>query len=292
MATKTTLKLNTPVDAGKSKIAISLHKPTLILGSCFAENIGNAMVTNGFDAVVNPLGTIYNPVSLLNSLTRISAGIPFSADECVAIGAGDGRICSFNHHTSNARKTVDEFLDHVNGRLAAAHEHWEKTELLIVTLGTAWCFRHVETGFVVTNCLKHPANEFSRFRLSVGECGKTLEKVMDIVKGRDVIFTVSPIRHLADGAHGNALSKATLLMGIEATMERHTSNAAYFPSYEIMTDELRDYRFYADDMTHPSKLAEGYIFDRFMDFALPDAERQELEENIKRAKRLAHRDIG
>ena len=292
MAIRTTLKLNTPVAAGKSRVAVSYRKPMMLLGSCFAENIGNAMRNVGFDAMVNPLGTIYNPVSLLNSLTRIASGTPFEASECVAIGAGDGRICSFYHHTSHARATVEEFLSEANAIMDVARIHWERTELLVVTLGTAWCFRHVESGMVVTNCLKRPAGEFARFRLSVEECASALGKVVELAGGREVIFNVSPIRHWADGAHGNALSKSTLMLGIDNVMSCHPANTEYFPSFEIMTDELRDYRFYADDMNHPSQLAERYIFDRFMDFALPDSEIKELEENIKAAQRRGHRQMG
>lgn len=291
MATHSTLKLMTPVETGKSKFSISLDKPTLILGSCFADNIGKRMTQCGFDAIVNPLGTTYNPLSIANSLSRIDSGSPFLPSECEEIGARDGRICSFSHHTSHARKTADEFLSAANADLENAHNHWLRTKLLIVTLGTAWCFRHNATGEVVSNCLKRPAAEFTRFKLSVSECVDALNRITSFANGRDIIFTVSPIRHLADGAHGNQLSKSTLLLSADSVVANHPEHVAYFPSFEIMNDELRDYRFYADDMTHPTPLAESYIFDRFLDFALPDNERGRLEENIKIAKRVAHRDM-
>ncbi len=291
MATHSTLKLTTPVETGKSKISVSLDKPTLLLGSCFADNIGKRMVQCGFDTIVNPLGTTYNPLSIANSLSRIDFGTPFTSSDCEAIGAGDGRICSFSHHTSHARKTAEEFLSAANDGLAKAHDHWLRTDLLIVTLGTAWCFRHNATGEVVSNCLKRPAAEFTRFRLSMSECVNALNRIITIANGRDVIFTVSPIRHLADGANGNQLSKSTLLLSADSVIANHPDHTAYFPSFEIMNDELRDYRFYADDMVHPTLLAETYVFDRFMDFALPDNERGRLEENIKIAKRMAHREM-
>ncbi len=291
MAPHSTLKLTTPVETGRSKITISLAKPTLMLGSCFADNIGKRMEQCGFDTIVNPLGTTYNPLSIANSLSRIDSGTPFTTSECEEIGAGDGRICSFSHHTSHARKTTEEFLSDANDDLEKAHGHWLRTELLIVTLGTSWCFRHNGTGEVVSNCLKRPSAEFTRFRLSMTECTDALNRIISIAKGRDVIFTISPIRHLADGAHGNQLSKSTLLLSADSVIANNPDHAAYFPSFEIMNDELRDYRFYADDMTHPTPLAETYIFDRFMDFALPDNERVSLEENIKIAKRVAHREM-
>lgn len=285
------VKWCTPVVAGDSRVGVSFQKPLLILGSCFADNIGGRMKDVGFDALVNPLGTMYNPVSIASSLRRIESCEPFREDECVEIGAGDGRICSFSHHTRHARVTAAEFLADANEGLRLAHEHWQRTQTLIVTLGTAWCFRHVATKKIVGNCLKRLPSEFNRFRLSESVCEVSLENIVQMAEGRDVIFTVSPIRHMADGAHGNQLSKSTLLLAADAVVQRH-GNVEYFPSYEILMDELRDYRFYADDMTHPSALAERYVFDRFMEFALPDAEVPTLQEGIKRAKRAGHRDMG
>ncbi len=285
------LNWSTPIEVGRSRVQISFLRPMLILGSCFADNVGGKMASVGFDAIVNPLGTTYNPMSVCNTLERIASGRPFEADECTTIGAGDGRICTFDHHTRNARPTEAEFLADANESLAKAHEHWLRTELVIVTLGTAWCFRHNETGRVVSNCLKHHPNEFTRFRLTYEECKAATEKIVSLAEGRDIIFTVSPIRHKADGAHGNQLSKATLLMAADATVEAHKGQTDYFPSYEIMMDELRDYRFYADDMAHPTPLAENYIFERFMDFGLPNEERPLLTEGIKAGKRMRHREM-
>lgn len=263
-----------------------------MLGSCFADNIGAIMGSVGFHTLVNPLGTTYNPLSLADSLARIDSAVPFSPSECVTIGAGDGRFCSFLHHTRHARPTADEFLADANANLAAAHAFWSEAQTLIVTLGTAWCFRRVDSGQVVSNCLKRLPSEFTRFRLTLDECVAALERIVELAAHRNVIFTVSPIRHLADGAHGNQLSKSTLLLAADVVTSRHSSSVAYFPSYEIILDELRDYRFYSDDMTHPSPLAEQYVFSRFMDFALPDSERPALQDGVKRAKAGGHRSMG
>lgn len=278
------------MEVGRSRVSVSFGRPMLVLGSCFADSIGRRMGMCGFDVVVNPLGTTYNPLSVVGSLGRVVSGRPFVVGDCVRVGAGDGRVCSFSHHTRHARGSEEEFLEHANGELSEAHRRWGGVEVVIVTLGTAWCFRHNVSGEVVTNCLKRPGGEFTRFRLSVGECVAALEDVVSMAGGRDVIFTVSPIRHLADGAHGNAVSKATLLMAVEEVVGSHGSGVEYFPSFEIVCDELRDYRFYADDMTHPTSLAETYIFERFMDFGLPEGERAQLEANIKLAKRQGHRE--
>lgn len=284
-------KWSTPVLSGPSRVGISFAKPLLILGSCFADNIGRRMADVGFDAMVNPLGTMYNPLSIADTLRRIDRCELFTAADCVPIGAGDGRICSFSHHTRHARDSQSDFLDSANNGLRDAHCHWLRTSTLIVTLGTAWCFRHNASGKVVGNCLKHVPSEFTRFRLSLAECVAALNDIVRLAAGRDVIFTVSPIRHMADGAHGNQLSKSTLLLAADDVMANY-DNVDYFPSYEILLDELRDYRFYADDMTHPTSLAEDYVFNRFMEFALPQAEFPRLQEGMKQARRAAHRQMS
>ena len=283
------MKWCTPVNVSKGRVGVSFASPLLVLGSCFADNVGGRMKDVGFDALVNPLGTMYNPLSILDTLRRIDRATPFEEADCVEIGAGDGRVCSFFHHTRNARPSVSEFLECANQGLKAAHEHWARCGTLIVTLGTAWCFRHNARGYVVGNGLTHVASEFTRFRLTVSQCSDSLRQVLSISDGRDVIFTVSPIRHKADGAHGNQLSKSTLLLAVDEVLASGSAgNADYFPSYEILMDELRDYRFYAEDMSHPSALAEGYVFDKFMDFALPGEERQALKDGVMKAKSLAH----
>lgn len=285
------LKWSTPVVTGSSRVGISFSRPLLVLGSCFADNIGSRMADVGFDALVNPLGTMYNPLSIADSLRRIDQCELFTADECVPIGAGDGRICSFSHHTRHSRFSQSDFLDSANNGLREAHCHWLRTSTLIITLGTAWCFRHNASGKVVGNCLKHVTSEFTRFRLSLAECISALDDIVSLASGRDVVFTVSPIRHMADGAHGNQLSKSTLLLAVDHAVENY-GNVDYFPSYEILIDELRDYRFYADDMTHPTSLAENYVFDRFMQFALPQSEAQQLQEGMKQARKAAHRQMS
>lgn len=282
------IKLQTPVTITPSQTKLGFSNKTLALGSCFADNIGSTMRQYGFDITVNPLGTTYNPASILSSLRRIESGEKFTESECVAMGAGDGRICSFHHHTRNARPSASEFLSEANEKLSISHSQWSEADTLMLTLGTAWCFRHKETDQVVSNCLKLPQSDFDRYMLGVQDVEEILSQIAEIANGRNIFITVSPIRHMADGAHGNQLSKATLLLATEKACERNR-NIIYFPAYEIMMDELRDYRFYADDMAHPSALAERYIFERFMDFVLPDDDRPTLSRNIKQAKQNAHR---
>lgn len=285
------LKLQTPVTDAPCKVGISYRDKILMLGSCFTDNIGRELADYGFDVCVNPFGTLYNPVSILHSVERLVSGRPFEKADCVRIGAGDERFCSFCHHTSFASATEEEFLSKANAALDAAREHFLASDKIIITLGTSWCYRHIDTDFIVSNCLKHPASEFERVRLGVAEVTDALRRIIDLsnslpdCKKKQFIFTVSPIRHFKDGAHGNQISKSALLLGVDELGDV----ADYFPAYEIVMDELRDYRFYAEDMCHPSSQTVSYIRERFLEWALPKSEQPELQERIREFKHSCHR---
>lgn len=283
------LKLQTRVEAGKSRIGMSVGSKAVVLGSCFADGVGGKLRGMGLDICLNPFGTLYNPVSIMNSVSRLSSGIPFTADECVPMGAGAGLVCSFSHHTSFARETAEDFLAVANEALGRAADFWRQADRVIVTLGTSWVFRHIASGEVVSNCLKRDGREFSRERLSLRQCALLLAGLPRSHPDKKFFLTVSPIRHLADGAHGNQLSKSTLLMAVDEVCAAFPDSCEYFPAYEIVLDELRDYRFYAEDMVHPSAQAVDYITGRFLDFAFPDGERPELERMEARARRSLHR---
>lgn len=285
------LKLQTPVETGRSTVSISLKDRIFVLGSCFADNIGGKMVDLGFDVCVNPFGTIYNPVSVCNSIARLTSGIPFSESECVQMGAGAGLVCSFSHHTTFARRTDDEFLNVANACLEEASRRWKAATKVIITLGTAWIYEYTRSGEVVSNCLKINAKEFTRRRLTVRETTTLLMNMVARHPDKEFIFTVSPIRHLKDGAHGNQLSKSTLLLALDEVISKFPERCEYFPAYEIVLDELRDYRFYAPDMVHPSEQAVEYLWTRFVGFAVPPSELPELEARRKEFLRSRHRPI-
>lgn len=285
------LKLQTPVEVGRSRISISLKDKVFVLGSCFADNVGGKMRDFGFDVEVNPFGTLYNPVSVCNSIARLTSGIPFAEKDCVQMGAGAGLYCSFSHHTSFARLAKEDFLQNANASLEAASAKWKEANKVIITLGTAWIYEYIRTGEVVSNCLKIDAKEFSRKRLSVQTTAALLANTIMKHPDKQFIFTISPIRHLKDGAHGNQLSKSTLLLALEDIIGRMPDRCEYFPAYEIVLDELRDYRFYARDMVHPSDQAVDYLWSRFVDFAVPEAELPELEARHKEFLRSQHRSI-
>lgn len=272
-------------------VQFSLSDRILVLGSCFADEIGRKLQQSGFNVCVNPFGTLYNPLSVLSALKRLSQGTPFGAEDCVSMGAGAGKICSFSHHTSFARDTQEEFLENANAQLESACRFWRSCNRVIITLGTAFVWEHQSAG-VVSNCLKRDAKEFRHYRLGLEECRRAIGEIAAIAEAsaqapasaaaqRQLLFTVSPIRHLAQGAHENTLSKATLHMALEG-ME-------YFPAYELLNDQLRDYRFYADDLVHPAASAVNVIWEAFVQCHVPKSEWPLLEENQREYRRSLHR---
>lgn len=288
------LKLQTPAGIRPGKIRISADDRIMVLGSCFADNIGRKMKESGMDVCVNPFGTLYNPASVAQAVERLSSGKEFETSECRMMGSGAGLVCSFSHHTSFARKTVQEFLDNANAVLKEAAEFYGSCTRVIITLGTSWCYRHMGDGRIVSNCLKRDAREFERLRLGAEESEGHLRKIIGTApdKGgfreKQFIFTVSPIRHLRDGAHENQLSKASLLLAIDRICSEY-GQCDYFPAYEIVLDELRDYRFYAEDMVHPSQQAVDYIWECFCETAIADSDREKIREMEKLHRQSLHR---
>ena len=285
------IKLQTPVEIPESSIKIGFSDAIILLGSCFSDNIGSIMKDMGFDVMTNPFGTLYNPVSVCNSIRRLDSAVPFSEDECVQMGAGSQLFGSFSHHTAAARSSKEELLAAVNAALSDANAFFRRASTIIITLGTAWTFRFNATGEIVSNCLKRDAKEFTRECLPLRTCEVLLNSLVERYPSKRFIFTVSPIRHLKDGAHGNQLSKSTLLLAVDSVVQKHADRCCYFPAYEIMMDELRSYRFYAEDMVHPSAQAVNYIWERFCEFALTKTEMATLETNRKAFLRSRHRTI-
>jgi hypothetical protein len=276
------IKLQTPVTDTACSVGISYSDKIMMIGSCFTDNIGTLLKNYGFDVCINPFGTLYNPASVAASIKRLLEGQEFSEEDCIEIGAGDKRICSFHHHTSFANHDKQEFLNKANHSLAEASAFFKECNKVIITLGTSWCYRHIDKDIIVSNCLKRNPKEFTREFLPAQQTTRLMVEIMELCPDKEFIFTVSPIRHFKDGAHGNQLSKASLLLGIDGT------GAEYFHAYEIMMDELRDYRFYAEDMCHPSQQAVNYIAERFLAWALPESEQESLKENIRNFKHSAH----
>lgn len=259
------MEWQTKVEIPKADFQIGYASRILMLGSCFTENIGEKLTYFKFDADVNPCGIVYNPSSAARVLEILLEGKPFTEDELMQ---HDGKWLSLMHHGCFSSSQRDTCLFQINERLTRAAERLKNTDLLVITFGTAWVFRYKRDGRIVSNCHKIPASEFERFRLEPGEIvteyTALIHRLRKVNPSLRVIFTVSPIRHWKDGAHGNQLSKSVLLLAIDSLVHR-LEKVHYFPAYELVMDELRDYRFYAEDLLHVSPVTVEYIWERFRD---------------------------
>ncbi len=260
------MQLSTIVELPIKRLTISHRNEILLLGSCFANNIGTKLIERKFNADVNPFGILYNPLSIATALNRIVDGVPFDANSPELQYYGN-KWHSMLHHGDFSHKECSEMLTLINSRLMQAHERVKRCSLLMITFGTSYVYRRLADNMVVGNCHKLPATMFKRELLDVATIVDTmqaaLEHLLSVAPNVKVLFTVSPIRHLRDGAHDNQISKSTLLLAIDELCRRFSKNTLYFPAYEIQLDELRDYRYYADDMVHPSSLAVEYIWESF-----------------------------
>lgn len=278
----------TEIDITPSKQSISYGDGILFLGSCFADEVGGICRGLGFNAMVNPFGVLYNPVSIANAIHRLHNGRPFSRKE--VIRTGGEFYCTFSHNNEFWNRNEDELLEHVNQSLQEAHEHFQKAKWIILSLGTAWVYRYRATQEVVANCHKLPSQLFERYCLSVEAASNCLSDLLQAFPDKQFIFTVSPLRHLKDGLHGNQLSKSTLLLAVDQVCGQF-ANAHYFPAYEILLDELRDYRFYKEDMIHPTDQAVRYIWEKFVLFAINPSENPAMQAATDLKQMLHHKPV-
>lgn len=283
------MNFRTEIDIDRWQHPIDYHHNILSLGSCFADNISAKLRENKFRVTASPTGILFNPASIASALERIVECREVSSDELILC---DGRYVSYDFHSSLGGESPESALQIMNKAIGHAHRALQSTDFLILTLGTAWVYRLNANGDIVANCHKQPQRLFHREMLGVEEIADIMSRVIEqLPRPMHITLTVSPVRHLGDGLAGNSLSKATLRLAIEELTKRH-DNVGYFPSYEILMDDLRDYRFYAEDMTHPSPTAIEYIAKRFFDAALsPRA--KELMPQIRQIVRAAqHRPLN
>ena len=267
------MELLTKVDINPSDRKIGYNDRIVLLGSCFADNVGEKFAEHYFQATVNPLGTLYNPASIAQALS--DTRIPLSDTRIIQ---HNGLWHSMSHHGSFSHPDKAELLRRCEESREQLSKALNDASTIVVTFGTAWVYEW--HGEVVANCHKLPANQFTRRCLTVEEIVNLWQPIVASMSDKHWIFTVSPIRHIKDGLHANQLSKAILLQAIDQLASRLTASLPhcleYFPSYEIMLDELRDYRFYAEDMVHPSSVAVEYIWQRFVDTYMSVDTRNEM----------------
>ena len=283
------MNFRTKVDIPTSDNKIDYSNKILFLGSCFADAIGEKLKEKKFHSIINPFGVLYNPASIADALKIIINKKIFTVDN---LHFANERWFSFHHHSDFSHTDKKQCLETINKNIEQSHLFLKKASHLFITLGTAWVFRRNENGKIVSNCHKLPAKEFTRERLSVDEAATKLQEALTLLRKLNpevmVCFTVSPIRHWKDTAHGNQLSKATLLLAIDK-LRSQQEQIGYFPSYEIVMDELRDYRFYASDMIHISPVAVDYIFERFSHAYFSEKTIQQSKEVEKVVRAMQHR---
>lgn len=283
------MQFRTTVKIESLKQKIGHNDSILSLGSCFANNIASRLAAAKFQITASPSGVLFNPESIASAIERYSRAAAPTAEE---LREGDEGWYSFDFHSSLSHSEREVALAQMQQAVEQGAEALAKAKVVIVTFGTAWVYRLKENGRVVANCHKQHQSLFSREMLSIEEIVERYAPLMEgVLAGKKVIMTVSPIRHLSDGLEANSLSKAILRVAINKLVERY-DNVHYFPSFELLNDDLRDYRFYADDMTHPSAVAIDYIWERFEEYAFSAATTDIIKRLRRIADAVAHRPLN
>ncbi|MEJ1224094.1 GSCFA domain-containing protein [Sediminicola sp. 1XM1-17] len=282
------MKLQTFVPLEKAQQPIGYDSHILTLGSCFAEHMGNKLEYFKFQAVQNPFGILFHPLAIENLITRAILEEPYAKADVFFLNE---RWHCFDGHSILSDASQEILLERLNIGLEQIREQIKMASHMVITLGTAWVYRNKVSNKVVANCHKVPQKEFIKELLSVDEVASSLERMIGLLRsnntGVQLIFTVSPVRHLKDGFVENQRSKAHLISAIHLVSGK--GFVSYFPSYEIMMDELRDYRFYGLDMVHPNELAITYIWEKFKESWIQEAAYPIMEKVEEIQRGLQHR---
>jgi hypothetical protein len=258
------MNFTTKIPITQNANPIDYNSKIVSFGSCFAENMGDKLCYYKFQTQVNPFGIIFNPFSIEKLIERVVLQRYFTKDDIFFFNE---RWHCYEVHSELSDADSEVFLSKLNQILLDTQKQLQQATHIIITYGTSWVYRHIETNGIVANCHKVPQKQFSKELLSIDSIQKSIQNTVSLIATLNpkcnFIFTVSPVRHLKDGFVENQVSKAHLIAAIYATTNTKQQTLNYFPSYEIMMDELRDYRFYADDMMHPSPMAIDYIWERF-----------------------------
>lgn len=275
------MEFSTKVDILSPAFRISHADKILMMGSCFTENIGAYLLQYKFKININPFGIVYNPISIFNSIKRISDKKLYSEEELLQ---KNELYLSLDHHGRFSGPDQQQVLEHINKEIETANALLKDSKFIFITPGTSFVYKHIEQNRIVANCHKFPNTVFEKKLLNVEEIVSAFDKIQPLLKNKTVLFTVSPVRHWRDGAVENQRSKSILIESIHRIISKY-SNCHYFPAYEIVMDELRDYRFYAEDMLHPNATAIKYIWERFSETYF-DAETMSINKRIEKINLL------
>mgnify|MGYP006181377469 FL=1 len=284
------MQFTTKIPVQKSSFPIDYDSKIILLGSCFAENMGEKFQYFKFQATTNPFGIIFNAVSLEKLIRRAVENRMFTENDIFF--HNDLWHC-FEVHSELSNPDKDAFLESLNDLIRLTNQQLNDSTHIIITLGTSWVYRNIESNEIVANCHKVPQKQFTKELLSINQTEESLQSIISLIHSVNpncnFIFTVSPVRHIKDGFVENTLSKAHLVAAIHKTITNNPSLITYFPAYEIMMDELRDYRFYAEDMLHPNQTAIDYIWIQFFENYISESEFGLMNEICSIQKGLKHR---
>ena len=284
------MQFTTKIPVQKSSFPIDYDSKIILLGSCFAENMGEKFQYFKFQAITNPFGIIFNAVSLEKLIRRAVENRMFTENDIFF--HNDLWHC-FEVHSELSNPDKDTFLESLNDLIRLTNQQLNDSTHIIITLGTSWVYRNIESDEIVANCHKVPQKQFTKELLSINQTEESLQSIISLIHSVNpncnFIFTVSPVRHIKDGFVENTLSKAHLVAAIHKTITNNPSLITYFPAYEIMMDELRDYRFYAEDMLHPNQTAIDYIWIQFFENYISESEFGLMNEICSIQKGLKHR---
>ena len=283
------MNFSTKIPISKSAHPIDYHSKIVSLGSCFAVNMAEKLDFFKFENTCNPFGIIFNPVSIEKLVYRITQQLFYTENDIFF--HNESWHC-YEAHSELSHSNKASFLNTLNGIIEQAKRQVSDASHFIITLGTSWVYRNIETNEIVANCHKVPQKQFKKELLSVEIIEQSIQNSIAVIHNvnpnANFIFTVSPVRHIKDGFIENQVSKAHLIAALQTAIS-HLPSATYFPSYEIMMDELRDYRFYAEDMLHPSRVAIDYIWERFKETSISETAFSIMDEVETIQKGLAHR---
>ena len=286
------MRFRTEIEPQPRLRLIEPSTPLLLVGSCFSDNIGALLERDGFRCVHNPLGPLFNPLSMANALAAAAGGRVYTPSDLTEGPLGLHCLDYASRYSGDDAAAVCGAVNADLGTLRSAMATSEEPPLVVLTFGSAYSY-YLDGITAVGNCHKLPAQRFERRRLSVGQSIEAMEAAIAALPAQSrVVLTVSPVRHLDEGLHGNTLCKAILHLACESVIKAHPDGRiTYFPAYEMLNDDLRDYRFYADDMKHPSPVAVDYIYSHFRHTYFTDSAMASAEKGRKASALAAHRKL-
>jgi hypothetical protein len=279
------MKFKTTCNVPTLPVSMDHRHRIVALGSCFAQNVGEQLAAHKFDVRVNPFGITYNPVSLVEQCRlALSDALP---DEALFVKGLDDAYYHYDYHSDVTAIDMAKWLSEYRAISRSYADRLKTADWCIVTLGTAWVYTIGER--VVANCHKQPSSLFTKRLLGVTECVKVIQRLVDLLPDScQVLLTVSPVRHVRDGLVDNNRSKARLIEAVHQVVSDH-SQVHYFPAYELVIDDLRDYRYFGEDLVHPTAMAVGYVWSQLVEAVMTDDSKAIIAQATKIRQAMRHR---